>query len=67
MRVAILSRGPHLYSTQSLLKAGEKRGHLIEVIDHVRCDLVIESGQPMVYYEGDRIDDLEAIIPSLCK
>jgi len=36
MNIAILSRDPKLYSTRRLKEAGEKRGHKVEIIDHMK-------------------------------
>lgn len=65
MKIAILSREPSLYSTRRLKEAGEKRGHSIEIIDHMKCVLVIEKKNPMVLYHGKRLDYFDAIIPRI--
>ncbi len=65
MNIAILSRGPGLYSTQSLAYAGRLRGHNMRIIDHVRCNLVVESGKPEIYYEGERLRNIDAVIPRI--
>ena len=65
MNIAILSRGETLYSTQSLLKAGEARNHNMEVLDPSYSNLIIENGNAALYYEGDKIDYLDAIIPRI--
>ena len=65
MRVAILSRNPKLYSTRRLKEAGEERGHKVEVIDHMKCVLFIEKKNPMVLYQGKRLDYFDAIIPRI--
>jgi ribosomal protein S6--L-glutamate ligase len=43
MKITILSRNSNLYSTKRLVEAGEKLGHEMHVIDHLKCDLVIEK------------------------
>jgi ribosomal protein S6--L-glutamate ligase len=63
MNIAILSRGPTLYSTQSLIRAGIQRGHQVRVIDHTRCHLFIEKGRPQIYYDNLRLSHIDAIIP----
>ncbi len=63
MNIAILSRGYHLYSTQSLLKEGEKRNHTMEVFDPSFCRLSIQEGKPVLYYHDEKVDDLDAVIP----
>jgi ribosomal protein S6--L-glutamate ligase len=65
MRIAILSRSAQLYSTRSLLEAGIKRGHEMEVIDHARCSVWIERGDPDVFFEDYSIYDLDAVIPRI--
>lgn len=65
MRMAILSRSPRLYSTQRLKEAGEKRGHKMVIIDHTKCDLVIEQKKPQIYYQGEALKDIDAIIPRI--
>lgn len=65
MNIAILSRDPKLYSTKRLKLAGEKRGHTMEIIDHMKCVLYLEKKQPMVLYNGRRLDYFDAIIPRI--
>lgn len=65
MNIVILSRGPGLYSTQSLFQEGLRRGHHMRIVDHVRCSIVVEKGRPQVYYEGERLHTIDAIIPRI--
>jgi ribosomal protein S6--L-glutamate ligase len=65
MNIAILSRDSKLYSTRRLKEAGEKRGHKVEIIDHMKCVLLIEKKNPMVWYNGRKLDYFDAIIPRI--
>lgn len=65
MNIAILSRGAHLYSTKSLVRAAESRNHRVWVIDPTQCILRIDGGKPMVYFNNEPLDDLHAIIPRI--
>lgn len=65
MKIAILSRNAKLYSTKRLKEACEKRGHDVEIIDHMKCVLFIEKKNPMVLYQGRRLDYFDAIIPRI--
>ena len=65
MNIAILSRDPKLYSTRRLKEAGEKAGHKVEVIDHMKCVLLIEKKNPMVWYNGRKLDYFDAVIPRI--
>lgn len=65
MNIAILSRSEHLYSTKSLLKAGRSRGHDMEVIDPLACNLTLENGKAVLRYYDEVVNDLDAIIPRI--
>ncbi|HPE82986.1 MAG: RimK family alpha-L-glutamate ligase [Aequorivita sp.] len=65
MNIAILSRGEALYSTKSLLKAGEERNHAMEVLDPSYCNLTVESGKAVLYFQNELVDDLHAVIPRI--
>lgn len=65
MNIGILSRDANLYSTIRLKEAGQKRGHRVEIIDHMKCVLFIEKKNPMVLYQGRRLDYFDAIIPRI--
>lgn len=65
MNIKILSRNPKLYSTKRLVEAAEKRKHDVQVIDPLKCDLIIEKRNPNIYYKGNYIVDTDAIIPRI--
>lgn len=65
MRIVILSTKSSLYSTQSLRNSALKRGHEVLVIDHTKCSLVIEKGDPSIFYEGKELRNIDAIIPRI--
>jgi ribosomal protein S6--L-glutamate ligase len=65
VNIAILSRGEALYSTQSLLKAGEARDHTMEVLNPLFFNLVVENGKAVPYYHDEIVEDLDAIIPRI--
>jgi len=65
MNIIVLSRNPALYSTHSLVMAARRRGHNVRVIDHMRCDLVLEKNQPQIYYQYEKIGHVDAIIPRI--
>lgn len=65
MKIAILSRGPKLYSTRRLVEAAEQRGHEVIVLDHLKCVLVIEKGNPHIFYGGKEVTGIDAIIPRI--
>ncbi len=65
MNLAILSRGPELFSTRSLVEAALKRGHQVRVIDHLYCSILIEKGRPQVTYGDKQLEGIDAIIPRI--
>ncbi|MBT8233643.1 MAG: RimK family alpha-L-glutamate ligase [Saprospiraceae bacterium] len=65
MNIAILSRNPGLYSTQSLARAARLRHHYARIIDYVNCDLIIEDGKLTISYQGQVLKDIDAIIPRI--
>ncbi len=65
MNLVVLSRNAKLYSTKRLVEAAQKRGHEIRVIDHSKCDLVIEKKKPKVLYRGEEIIGVNAVIPRI--
>ncbi|MCM4159090.1 30S ribosomal protein S6--L-glutamate ligase [Antarcticibacterium flavum] len=65
MNIKILSRNSHLYSTQRLIEAAKKRNHNVEVIDPLKCDLIIEKRKPSIFYKGKMIVDTDAVIPRI--
>ena len=65
MNIVILSRNANLYSTNRLVEEGENRGHIIEVVDPLKCDIIIEKEKPTIYYKDRYLDYVDAIIPRI--
>jgi len=65
MNIVILSRNPNLYSTKRLIDEGEARGHIVEVIDPLDCDIIIEKEKPTIFYRNRYLDYVDAIIPRI--
>ena len=65
MNIVILSRNAHLYSTDRLVEEAEKRGHRVEVIDPLQCDIIIEKEKPTIYYKDRYLDYVDAVIPRI--
>lgn len=64
MKIAILSRGPELYSTMRLFKAAKERGHDVAVVNHSHCYCVSAQGGSKVFC-GDEEINFDAIIPRI--
>ena len=47
MNIVILSRNKNLYSTRRLIEEAENRGHDVEVIDPLKCDIICSALVPL--------------------
>lgn len=65
MKIAILSRKASLYSTRRLREAAEERGHSVKIVDYLRCYMDITANRPKVMYQGEPLDDFDAVIPRI--
>src|SRR5437588_3278258 len=65
MRIAILSRQPSLYSTRVLVKAGQKRGHTVRVLDTLQFDIRVSKRNPELFYQGEPVGPVDAVIPRI--
>lgn len=65
MKIGILSRKRDLYSTRRLVEAAEGRGHLVQVIDPLRCYMKISTDSPGIHYKGEDIEGFDAVIPRI--
>ena len=65
MRIAVLSRNRLLYSTRRLVEAGRQRGYQMQVVDPLRCNLIMEKNHPQVYYGDHKLENVAGIIPRI--
>lgn len=65
MKIAILSRGPNLYSTRRLVESAQARGHEVQIIDVLRCYMNINSVNPEIHYKGKILEGFDAVIPRI--
>ena len=65
MNIFILSRNKNLYSTSRLVEAGNELGHNVRVIDYMRCYMNITSRKPTIFYGGESLGKVDAVIPRI--
>jgi ribosomal protein S6--L-glutamate ligase len=65
MKIVVLSRNPSLYSTSRLVEAGKQRNHEIVVVDHSKCDIIIERKKPAIRYKHELLTNIDAVIPRI--
>ena len=65
LRIAILSRNRKLYSTRRLVEAARAYGHVAQVLDTLRCNLVLAIDAPRVFYKGAEVTGIGVVIPRI--
>ncbi|EIM02573.1 ribosomal protein S6 modification protein [Rhodanobacter thiooxydans] len=65
MKIAILSRNTRLYSTKRLVEAARERGHVVRVLDPLRCYVRVAPGASSIRYKGREVRDIDAVIPRI--
>jgi len=65
MKIVILSRNSELYSTRRLMEAATQKGHEALVVDHLKCNIEIEKKNPRIYYNGEYLENVDAVIPRI--
>jgi len=67
MKIAILSKGPGNYTTKRLKQVALERGHEVLVVNYAECYMAVEKGNPVVYYQGEKLTGIDAIIPRIAQ
>jgi ribosomal protein S6--L-glutamate ligase len=65
MKLAILSRSPHAYSTARLRAAAEERGHQVRVLNTLRFAIDLADDEPDLQYRGKQLSHYDAILPRI--
>jgi ribosomal protein S6--L-glutamate ligase len=65
LKIAILSKGPGNYSTKRLKEEARKHGHEVRIINYAKCYVTLESGKPIVRYNGESLQDIDVVIPRI--
>ena len=65
MNILILSRSFSLYSTHSLYRAAVSRGHFVQIIDYMMCDMFIRNNEFKISFMGVDLLGIDAIIPRI--
>ncbi|WP_167041879.1 RimK family alpha-L-glutamate ligase [Salinibacterium sp. ZJ454] len=65
MKLAILSRAPHSYSTQRLRAAAVQRGHQVKVLNTLRFAIDLTGPEPDLHFRGRPLSSYDAILPRI--
>lgn len=64
MKIGIMTRVPG-YTVKRLREEARKRGHDVETIRYPECYVEIEQDRPTVFYRGNELNDLDAVVPRI--
>lgn len=67
MLIVILSKGPANYTTQRLKEVALARGHDVHIVNYAKCYMTVEKGNPVVYYKGERLANIDAVVPRIAQ
>lgn len=67
MKIVILSKGSANYTTRRLKEVAKARGHEVRVVNYAKCYMTVEKANPIVYYKGERLTDIDAIVPRIAQ
>ena len=67
MNIVILSKGSLNYTTKRVKEEALARGHTVRVVNYAKCFMTIEKGNPVVYYKGEKLTGVDAIIPRIAQ
>lgn len=48
-----------------MVEAAKQRGHKVEVIDPLKCTIIIEKKNPSIVFKGRYLDNIDAVIPRI--
>jgi len=65
VKLAVLSRAPHAYSTQRLRSAAQQRGHDVKVLDTLKFAIDLTGDEPDLHFRGKQLSDYDAILPRI--
>ena len=65
MKIVILSRNTRLYSTRRLVEAAREQGHIVRVLDPLRCYMRIANDGIQIHYKSRAIRNVDVVIPRI--
>lgn len=65
MRILILSRKRSLYSTRRLREEGRRKRHVVDIVDPLKCVLLMTGGKPSILAGGRRLVPPDAVLPRI--
>lgn len=61
----MMARNAGLYSHRRIVEAAKAAGHAIDIVNTLRCTMNITSHRPEIYYNGQKLEGYDAVIPRI--
>ena len=65
MKILILSRNPRLYSTRRQIQSFRQRGHHVDVLDPLDCELMMDKRDHEVLHQGKPLEGYGLVVPRI--
>lgn len=65
MNLVVLSRSSALYSTNSIVQAAKERYHFVRVLDHMNCELIVDSDEMEISCDNQILRYIDGIVPRI--
>lgn len=65
MKIIILARPNRKNGAERLTEAAIAKGHEARMVDYTKCYCNVVKSKPQVYYEGEPLEGIDAIIPRI--
>lgn len=65
MKLAVLSRSLHCYSTRCLREAAEQRGHKVKVLNTLKFAIDLREGVPDLFFRQKHLSHYDAVLPRI--
>ena len=65
MKLAVLSRSLHCYSTRRLREAAEQRGHKVKVLNTLKFAIDLREGAPDLFFRQKHLSHYDAVLPRI--
>jgi ribosomal protein S6--L-glutamate ligase len=65
LKLCILSRNRHSYSTRRLKEAAVARGHEVKVLDTMRFAISLNRAKPELFFKGKTLSGYDAVLPRI--
>lgn len=65
LHIGVLTSTEKNYSVSRLVEEGKKKGHQIDIINYLKCDMLVSCNHSDIRYNGETLDRYDVIIPRI--